>query len=219
MPKLSNLNLTPEKLKSLLDKGLSLRDIAKQYDVSAMTISRLLKKFNIQIKAVYSPDLSHIDKAVQDSLNKIKKPKLPIDIDAIIEAYGLSVKYLDFDNDLSAMLVKKTIYINKNEYEKNPSRANFSKAHELGHFVLHNVEAHEFKPVRFRSLGIENEEKVREREANQFSASLLMPEALLENAIADKQELTEDDIRDLAKKFNVSFTAMSIRLSSFGFLL
>tara|TARA_B100000427_G_scaffold190298_1_gene158148 strand:+ start:397 stop:537 length:141 start_codon:yes stop_codon:yes gene_type:complete len=46
-----------------------------------------------------------------------------------------------------------------------------------------------------------------------------MPEALIENALGDKQELTEDDIRDLAKQFNVSFTAMSIRLSSFGFLL
>ena len=46
-----------------------------------------------------------------------------------------------------------------------------------------------------------------------------MPESLLEKAIGDKSELTEDDIRDLAKQFNVSFTAMSIRLSSFGFLI
>ncbi len=219
MAKKLSLSIEQNTLKSLLDDGLSVRDIAKKYNVSAMTISRLLKKSGIQIKAVFNPDTSHIDQAVEQSLSKLKKIKLPIDIDKIIKSYGLKIKYLDFDNDLSAMLVKQTIYINKNEYKTNEARANFSKAHELGHFVLHNVEAHEFKPVRFRSSGIEDQEKIREREANQFGASLLMPESLLEKAIGDKSELTEDDIRDLAKQFNVSFTAMSIRLSSFGFLI
>ena len=64
--------------------------------------------------------------------------------------------------------MKASIYIKKNEFENNPARASFSKAHELCHFVLHQATAHEYKPVRFRSSEIKNEENVREREAKQY---------------------------------------------------
>ena len=44
-----------------------------------------------------------------------------------------------------------------------------------------------------------------------------MPEAELLNELDNKDSISEDEIRDIAKKFNVSFSAMNYRLSDLGY--
>ncbi len=96
-------------------------------------------------------------------------------------------------------------------------RHRFTIAHELGHALIHKSENHQYKPVRFRSDSISLDEKKLEQEANQFAAWLLMPEAELLNELNNKDSISEDEIREIAKKFNVSFSAMNYRLSDLGY--
>ena len=44
-----------------------------------------------------------------------------------------------------------------------------------------------------------------------------MPEQELLNELDDKESISEDEIKDIAKKFNVSFSAMNYRLSDLGY--
>lgn len=56
-------------------------------------------------------------------------------------------------------------------------------------------------------------DKTLEAEANYFAMCLLMPSHLVKKEVA-KVQLTDDEaIKTLAKKFDVSITAMAIRLS------
>ena len=112
------------------------------------------------------------------------------------------------------MLCKKTIYINSNE---SIQRNAFSLAHEIAHVVLHNEENHTFKPIRFRSDSFSDADKVIEQEANEFAAHILMLTPLLEDDLKNINQLSESDIQNLADKYAVSKTAMSIRLSNLGF--
>jgi Zn-dependent peptidase ImmA (M78 family) len=143
--------------------------------------------------------------------------EIPINLEKIATHFGYKIKDLDFEDDFSGMLVKKTIYTNSAEKDKFPTRHRFTIAHELGHALIHKSENHQYKPVRFRSDSISLDEKKLEQEANQFAAWLLMPEVELLNELDNKDSISEDEIREIAKKFNVSFSAMNYRLSDLGY--
>ena len=66
--------------------------------------------------------------------------------------------------------------------------------------------------MRFRSNSITSDEIKIEREANVAAALILMPKENVFKQIGDKQSLSESDISELAKTFQVSLTAMNIRL-------
>jgi Zn-dependent peptidase ImmA (M78 family) len=60
-----------------------------------------------------------------------------------------------------------------------------------------------------------------EVEANQFAAALLMPASMVKAAvrrIAGDQPIFDQHVEELAKRFNVSEQAMTIRLSTLGIL-
>lgn len=85
-------------------------------------------------------------------------------------------------------------------------RRRFTIAHELGHYVLHYDKIGD---------GITDDALYRsklgnpfERQANRFAANLLMPWSLVIESI----RLGLDSVEELAKKFEVSRSAMSIRL-------
>ena len=95
------------------------------------------------------------------------------------------------------------IYTNANHPT---TRRRFTIAHELGHYVLHHGVIGE---------GITDDALYRsrlsgplEREANRFAAKLLMPW----NLIIESTEQGINTVKDLAEKFGVSKSAMSIRL-------
>jgi Zn-dependent peptidase ImmA (M78 family) len=84
-------------------------------------------------------------------------------------------------------------------------RRRFTIAHEIGHFVLH--------PQRLapeRGGAVNAAWQGQEREADQFAAELLMPAALVREAVLEHG----DDLRRLADRFDVSRKAMQVRLRS-----
>ena len=96
------------------------------------------------------------------------------------------------------------IYVN----EKHPEvRRRFTIAHEIGHFCLHKdlIGDGIVEDALWRADNLSN--KI-EAQANRFAANLLMPWHLIERA----NDNGVVDIRDLARAFNVSKDAMSIRL-------
>lgn len=115
-----------------------------------------------------------------------------------------------------------TILINKT---KPQTRQNFTIAHELGHYFLHQEELkNEHKGILIDEeysldgttniLLREDQPITRTRieiEANNFAASLLMPEKVVRRVWESIK-----DIRECASIFNVSISAMSIRLERLG---
>lgn len=137
---------------------------------------------------------------------------------------NLIVSYANLRNDISGLTMfivpqqKFGILINKNKPE---NRQNFTLAHELGHFFLHQSflknntgiidhdDEFESTKMLFRS-DYANREQL-EIEANQFAAFLLMPDDL----VRDAWRVTLN-IEECAKMFRVSSVAMSIKLTSLG---
>ncbi len=153
--------------------------------------------------------------------NIISTPIDPIEISKIL---GVNVQPAVLESDISGLFVIKDnmAYIRYNKNEKNKKRNRFTIAHELGHFVLHKnipliIEKSNKERALYRdNLSTTGEEK-REREANAFAASLLMPKFLIEKEISDLPE-KKDIVPRLANKFNVSDDAMTFRLINLGLL-
>lgn len=92
-----------------------------------------------------------------------------------------------------------------------PERQRFTKAHELGHYVLHSQRAEEF---RCGSNAIVEEDRGGENieaQANQFASHLLMPSKHVSPHIVNRP-LTLDLIGELAASYGVSLEAMCIRI-------
>ncbi len=150
----------------------------------------------------------------------------PVPVEDVAKHLGLRVISMDLDEDVSGLLITKPemscIVVRKSD---GPSRQRFSIAHEVGHFVLrHQFEAGEHVHVD-RGYRVSHRDKrsskgtdLREIEANQFAAALLMPSALVTASIKalEREELHDEDVTNLARQFNVSEQAMTIRLSVLG---
>jgi Zn-dependent peptidase ImmA (M78 family) len=104
-----------------------------------------------------------------------------------------------------------------------PNRQRFTISHECGHLVLHrdqlDSEVHVDKsfPVLLRSgLSSQGTNKI-EIEANRFAAELLVPSALLDQALTDTPSDIEDDapLEALARKFRVSKQTLEYRLKNY----
>ena len=155
-----------------------------------------------------------------------KKP--PIDVDQVAKRLGLKVVHLDLGDDVSGLLISKgdstVIAVQKSDP---PNRRRFTVAHEIAHFHLkhqfklgdhvHVDRGHLVTPRNSRSS---TGEDLKEIEANQFAACLLIPSKLLQERINSLKvkSLRDDQITKLAGEFTVSEQAMTIRLSSLGFL-
>ena len=139
--------------------------------------------------------------------------QLPIPVMNIAREMGIKVYKSDNWPDYISGLIRKdathggesgyAIYTNANHP---PTRRRFTIAHELGHYVLHHALIGE---------GITDDALYRsrlggplEREANRFAAKLLMPW----NLVIELTEKGINTVEALAEKFDVSKSAMSIRL-------
>jgi len=130
--------------------------------------------------------------------------KLPVDLDRILKHCGLTVRVGEFKDDNLAGAFnrdKKTIYVDESDSFR---RQNFTIAHELGHFKLHeDIKRDIFTREQVRQFtgdGVETE-------ANWFAASLLMPEKLVKRSWK-----TFHDATALSIMFGVSPMAMRYRL-------
>jgi Zn-dependent peptidase ImmA (M78 family) len=166
-----------------------------------------------------------VNSKVNTVLRSITNISLPIKIEEIAESRGLTVVGHDFGEDVSGVLSVQngigTIGYNRNDPKV---RRRFTIAHELGHYELHRDKADLFvdKEFIYRSAnsGDTPIKKEMEQEANFFASAILMPSSLLREEIEslDLDLFNEAVIKDLAKKFEVSSTAMSIRISNLGLM-
>lgn len=138
--------------------------------------------------------------------------KIPVDVVKIANTNDISVYEGELDKKISgAIRYDKPkdnfeILVNKNDSKV---RQRFTIAHELGHFFLHkdilkNDEIH--IDIMYRMTDEE------EQEVDYFAGALLMNKTILENL------QKENTIAELAELFNVSVSAMTVRLDILGLL-
>jgi hypothetical protein len=114
---------------------------------------------------------------------------LPVPIESIAEdLLGLSIER-SWDIDYSGVLLpgERTIVLNAREGHRNQAplrRYRFTIAHEVGHWICHCLGGVP-QPIYCRTVHPNPEEAVgREREADRFAATLLMPEQAVRDAWA-----------------------------------
>lgn len=91
-----------------------------------------------------------------------------------------------------------------------PERQRFTKAHELGHYILHSQKQDEFRCGPDVIIEKDTGEPNIEAQANQFASYLLMPANHVRPRI-EKTQITLDLISEFAGFYGVSFEAMCIR--------
>lgn len=150
----------------------------------------------------------------------------PVNVEEVAKHLGLRVISMELEDDVSGLLITKPemscIVIRKNDAVQ---RQRFSIAHEIGHFVLrHQFESGEHVHVD-RGYRVSHRDQrsssgtdAKEIEANQFAASLLMPSWIVMENIKSlsSDDLNDEHVTNLARKFRVSEQAMTIRLSVLG---
>lgn len=135
----------------------------------------------------------------------------PIPVIRIAEELEMQVyKVENWPDNLSGKLQKDeksksgfSIYVNEKHFDV---RKRFTIAHEIAHFIFHRslIEDELIDDSLYRS-GLSS---AIEAEANKFAADILMPWHLINEAINSGSSSVEE----LASKFNVSNSSMSIRL-------
>lgn len=172
-----------------------------------------------------SVNVKLINSRVNTLLRSLPEIKLPIDVETIAKSLGLNVMQYDLGEGVSGLLAIQegvgTIGYNPKEPKV---RIRYTIAHEIGHFDLHRDKSDLFvdKELIYRSInsGDTLEKQQMEQEANVFASALLMPSNLLRKEVEKaKLDLASDEsIEKLAKKFDVSTTAMTIRISNLGLI-
>lgn len=147
----------------------------------------------------------YIEELAKQALKKSACHESPVNVEQVAKSVGLEVISFPFHPKISGVLKKEQgiIAINKSH---NPLRQRFTTAHELGHFLL----GHGMEDITDDREVDESFEKtdLKEREANLFASSLLMPADWVKEAV----KINGLDIDKLSSLFDVSKQAMTIRL-------
>lgn len=144
----------------------------------------------------------------------------PINVEKLAAHVSAVVRFEPFDGEMSGMVHRRPdgrAIIGVNSTHMGP-RQRFTIAHEIGHLLLHrDARLHvDLRYPLYRDARSSTAEFVTEIEANQFAAELLMPTAMLMQDVDALSFDFESDasIERLAKKYDVSTQAMTIRISS-----
>lgn len=145
----------------------------------------------------------------------------PLNIVEICTKMGITVQQTDeFPDDVSGIIFKENnrYYILVNKFHS-VGRKSFTIAHELGHYILHKklldeenelvsyIKSSNGNVIPVLPRGIEYNK--RETEANNFAASLLMPEETFKKVCE-----RSNSIEEVAHYFGVSVAAASIRANN-----
>lgn len=150
----------------------------------------------------------------EELLGRFRQLRAPINVEKIAEGLGISVARGNLGESTSGVIYRegRNARIGINDTQS-LVRQRFTLAHELGHYMIHKdqglwVDSQSF----FRSDSSAGDPK--EVEANKFAAELLMPRRLLERVRfpANDEQKADQLILSLARDFDVSVAAMSIRM-------
>lgn len=145
--------------------------------------------------------------------------KVPVDVVKIAKLNGITVYEGDLEKNVSGAIRYNQekenfeILVNKNDTRE---RKRFTIAHEIGHFFLHREilmsdEIH--IDIMYRMPNEDEEQKRREKDVDYFAGALLMNKTLLTKMYNENNTITE-----LAEIFDVSVSAMTVRLDILGLL-
>lgn len=139
--------------------------------------------------------------------NFIQEP--PINVRELAKNYELEVRDIELPvnaNNVAGFIdpEKRIIYVNASD---SMTRRNFTVAHELGHWLLHQEQL-KSEPDKYAvlyriPLGAPNSDPV-ETEANVFAANLLVPEEMI-------SMYPDDSNAELAQRFCVSTSVIGYR--------
>lgn len=153
-------------------------------------------------------------------LSDLNVTTIPVPVEKIARSLKLDIVLTDLGEGVSGLLVsheqRSQICIQKADPRV---RRRFTIAHEIGHHYL----GHQFAEgehvhvdrgfvIRMRSPRSSSGLDLMEIEANQFAASLLMPEKQVREA-AGTAPIADHVVARLARDFDVSEQAMTIRLT------
>ena len=183
---------------------------------------RKSKELSREVVAALTQNYSNYD--IYDVIN---------DLEGFIENFKIKVFYSNMDgfdvpSQISGYSIVNAqgspeIVINAND---SLARQRFTMAHEFGHIIMHwdwlkNQETGLNKgkyEILFRKTSYNESSTLKEIQANEFAAELLLPHKLLSEAIGDIEKLKKDPIRfnDIKQRvsvaFNVSPTFANIQL-------
>lgn len=163
--------------------------------------------------------IERIEELTSEILLESDMYKIPVDVLSIAKANDISIFKGNLDKNTSGAIRFNTnsrnfeILVNANDTR---TRQRFTIAHELGHYFLHrellegNNDLH--VDIMYRMI-TDEKEREREKEADYFAGALLMNRILVENLYKEKRTITE-----LAELFDVSVSAMTVRLDILGLL-
>lgn len=134
----------------------------------------------------------------------------PVDVEGIAERLGLQVLRITKANGPLGQLIPEQQLIVVNTRDGRATRERFTVAHEVGHWCLRH---HERDIIEFLDDTMEEDPSQHslklpphEQEANAFASALLMPAAMVREAVrAQGRRL---DVDALAIQFRVSLQAM-----------
>lgn len=166
----------------------------------------------------------------EELYRKLGADEVPVDVEAIADRLGVPVIYDDLGSpEISGLLISNDdgacIIIQKADH---PNRQRFSVAHEIGHLVLEDqfeegehVHVDRGNYISRRDARSSEGVDPKEMEANGFASSLLMPEEAVRRVVREITRggpLFDYHVGTLAGEFAVSEQAMTIRLTTLGFL-
>ena len=126
-----------------------------------------------------------IEKQAMELLRKADAVTVPVPLERVTQYLQLETEAAALGDDVSGLLVitgaRGLIGYNS---EQSRVRQRFTVAHEVGHYVLHSDKEglfidKQYTAVFKRDQNSSTGEDLREIQANQFAAALLMPEDLL----------------------------------------
>jgi Zn-dependent peptidase ImmA (M78 family) len=149
--------------------------------------------------------------------HRVERP--PVDVEKIATQLGATIHKNHVEDDVSGFLAwKKGKPIIGVNVRHSQNRQRFTIAHEIAHIVLHpqlSLHIDETFSIKLRSDKSGSGKDTDEKEANLFAAELLMPSKLIVEDIKRIGVLDLHDerrIEELAKSYQVSTQAMTIRL-------
>lgn len=154
-----------------------------------------------------------LEALANDILVKNDMLKIPVDLVRIAENHNIDVYIQQLPKDVSGAIRynkekdKFQILLQKTDLN---NRRRFTLAHELGHFFLDN------EILRSDELHIDYLYRTafsNEKDIEYFAGALLMDKGLLERLFS-----LNPSIKELAQTFDVSESAMTVRLSILGLI-
>jgi Zn-dependent peptidase ImmA (M78 family) len=170
------------------------------------------------------PRYSLARRQAADLLKRGRVRRAPVPVEKLAALLGAEIVLQPFSGEISGIVHRNkdggaVIGVNSSNTIQ---RQRFTIAHEIGHLLLHadeNLHVDKNFPIGLRNEISGKSVNENEIEANQFAAALLMPPDLMAEDV--KPFIGKDvmfAIQKLAKKYKVSEQAMSIRLSSLGYV-